>query len=604
MSVSADRLRLLRRQAGHADVRAPVTIADGNAPHGAQAAAAVDAGAEVVGGLSQSQSSAGARGAPHRAMARQVARPAPDDDAAHAGVGSPRLHGEVRSGVVSPCAAPATAQRGLNDEVVALATDGAMRSSAQQMHSAVVKRTSGDATGVAAVVDGARTGPATATAMAAAAQLPRDPAPPLPGSGPGVSAERLRLLRRQVGGLTPAARKDEAVIPTRAQRQPAPGATSQGWRAAPRDAAAPGAQAGNVDGGSDRRAQAQTQTPAMTRRPLQAPGAATPARDASVFAWVEHDVRHRPVSPLQSPSQSTAHADADTNVADAAAKRLPASHEASIAPAPLSQRRTDIAGLRKMIGLRERAVSAHVPVRAASTDRHLPGNEIAPGLHLIEDFLPQPIPHEALSLAFAKREDAVDPMDLLFFDTETTGLAGGTGTRAFMIGVADWYMDDAHGSGLRVRQLMMSTMAAESAMLDLFRSWLSPQTVLSSYNGRCYDAPLLKTRYRLARRGDPISALDHVDLLFPTRRRYRGTWENCKLATIERQLLRVVREDDLPGSEAPAAWLSYLRGGSARNLRRVAEHNHQDVVTLSLLLQRLVAVDAQDREVIPMLETP
>lgn len=271
-----------------------------------------------------------------------------------------------------------------------------------------------------------------------------------------------------------------------------------------------------------------------------------------------------------------------------------------MSPAHPAQRRTDIAGLRKMIGLRERAVSAHAPVRAPSTDRSLPGNEIAPGLHLIQAFLPQAIPTEALSLAFAKRDDAVDPMDLLFFDTETTGLAGGTGTRAFMIGVADWVVDAVQGSGLRVRQLMMSTMAAESAMLDLFRTWLTPRTVLSSYNGRCYDAPLLKTRYRLARRGDPLSALDHVDLLFPTRRRYRGTWENCKLSTIERQLLRVVREDDLPGSEAPAAWLSYLRGGSARNLRRVAEHNHQDVVTLSLLMQRLVAVDAQERNALTL----
>lgn len=256
-----------------------------------------------------------------------------------------------------------------------------------------------------------------------------------------------------------------------------------------------------------------------------------------------------------------------------------------------------------MIGLRERAVSAHTPVRTPSTDRHLPGDEIAPGLHLIEAFLPQPIPCEPLSLAFAKREDALQPEHVLFFDTETTGLAGGTGTRAFMIGVAQWCTDAAQGSGLRVRQLMMSTMAAESAMLELFCTWLTPQTVLSSYNGRCYDAPLLKTRYQLARRGDPISALDHVDLLFPTRRRYRGTWENCKLSTIERQLLRVVREDDLPGSEAPAAWLSYLRGGSARNLRRVAEHNHQDVVTLSLLMQRLVAVEAQDRDVIPLMES-
>jgi uncharacterized protein YprB with RNaseH-like and TPR domain len=182
----------------------------------------------------------------------------------------------------------------------------------------------------------------------------------------------------------------------------------------------------------------------------------------------------------------------------------------------------------------------------------------------------------------------------LFFDTETTGLAGGTGTRAFMIGAADWHHDPVHGDGLRIRQLLITTLAAETSMLRMFASWLGPDTVLSSYNGRCYDAPLLKTRYRLARLPDPIAALDHVDLLFPTRRRYRGTWENCRLATIERELLRIVREDDLPGSEAPAAWLSYLRGGATTNLRRVAAHNHQDVVTLALLLLRLHAVHAAE----------
>nr|WP_205954235.1 ribonuclease H-like domain-containing protein [Pseudoxanthomonas winnipegensis] len=263
--------------------------------------------------------------------------------------------------------------------------------------------------------------------------------------------------------------------------------------------------------------------------------------------------------------------------------------------------------LRRLIATRERKPgTTPVPARRpASLDRSLPGRELSPGLHLIEAFLPQPIPRAALSLAFAKRhEDAVHPRDLLFFDTETTGLAGGTGTRAFMIGAADWHVDAHGGEGLRVRQLMISTMAAEAPMLLAFAGWLSPTTVLSSYNGRCYDAPLLKTRYRLARMAEPLSALDHVDLLFPTRRRYRGTWENCRLATIERQLLRIVRQDDLPGAEAPAAWLSFLRGGSAGNLRRVAEHNHQDVVTLAQLFQRLVQAEADDREVLSFEEAP
>lgn len=73
-----------------------------------------------------------------------------------------------------------------------------------------------------------------------------------------------------------------------------------------------------------------------------------------------------------------------------------------------------------------------------------------------------------------------------------------------------------------------------------------------SYNGKSYDAPLLATRYRLARLPNPLAGLGHLDLLHPVRRRWKGVWENCRLATAERQLLGVVRDDDLPGSEAPA----------------------------------------------------
>ncbi|WP_425606088.1 ribonuclease H-like domain-containing protein [Lysobacter firmicutimachus] len=284
------------------------------------------------------------------------------------------------------------------------------------------------------------------------------------------------------------------------------------------------------------------------------------------------------------------------------------------APAPARAARTDIDALRRLIALRERkplpAVADAGPpafdvapsaagappdlLPRRSLDRSLPGEEIAPGLYFQQAHLPLPLPASALSLGFAKRADeTVEPQRLLFFDTETTGLAGGTGTRAFMIGAADWHRDPLHGDGLRIRQLTIASLAAEPAMLREFAGWLSPDTVLSSYNGRCYDAPLLNTRYRLARLPNPLSGLDHVDLLFPTRRLYRGVWENCKLATIERELLRILREDDLPGAQAPAAWLQYLRGGSAALLRRVIAHNHQDVATLAQLLPRLVQAHAE-----------
>jgi len=273
-----------------------------------------------------------------------------------------------------------------------------------------------------------------------------------------------------------------------------------------------------------------------------------------------------------------------------------AREEAASKPAAQS-----IDSLRRLLGVRARTV---VPMPARGpVDRSLPGDEIAPGVRLVDTHLPMPAPPVAWSLAFTARVSMrhdpaargdVDPRNLLFFDTETTGLAGGTGTRAFMVGAADFHRHPVRGDGLRVRQLLIATMAAEADMLRAFAGWLSPRTVLASYNGRCYDAPLLKTRYRLARLPDPLRELAHVDLLYPSRRRWRGRWENCRLATIEREALGVVREDDLPGSQAPAAWLQFLRGGSSSQLRRVAAHNHQDVVTLALLMAELVALHAAD----------
>lgn len=257
--------------------------------------------------------------------------------------------------------------------------------------------------------------------------------------------------------------------------------------------------------------------------------------------------------------------------------------------------------LRRLLGIRTRL---NLPRIAAlpCADRELPGVEIAPGVLCLErlyhwDDVPADISARFADVAPLRARAAsrrrprvtfgsIPRQQLLHFDTETTGLSGGTGTRAFMIGAADWL-----GPSLRVRQLYLTTMAGEASMLASFASWLRPDTVLVSYNGRCYDSPLLATRYRLARMANPMAGLRHLDLLFPVRRRFRGVWENCRLGTVERQWLGVVREDDLPGSEAPRAWRNYLRGGSARDLRRVLAHNDQDLRSLGALLLRMGETD-------------
>lgn len=254
----------------------------------------------------------------------------------------------------------------------------------------------------------------------------------------------------------------------------------------------------------------------------------------------------------------------------------PATPARSVVPESAAKRDAMISQLRKLLDLRPKSLTR----LAGPIDRTLAGEEIAPGLRYIEAWAPWDRDGDLELEGIGQGRFARERM--LAFDTETTGLAGGTGTRAFMIGAADW-----RDGGLRLRQLYITTLAAETSMLRMFLDWIAQDTVLVSYNGKSYDRPLLSTRLRLARMSDPLVGRDHVDLLHPVRRRYKGVWENCRLSTVERELLGVVREDDLPGSEAPGAWLSYLRGGCGAKLRRVGHHNAQDLRSLAGLLDRL-----------------
>lgn len=219
--------------------------------------------------------------------------------------------------------------------------------------------------------------------------------------------------------------------------------------------------------------------------------------------------------------------------------------------------------------------AANAPARGT-----LPGTELASGLQLIETRQPLPI-NSALQFDHAELGQ-IEAARLLAIDTETTGLAGGSGTRAFLIGAADW-----QDGSLRVRQLLLTSLVAEGAMLDAFAGWLTERPILLSYNGKCFDVPLLRTRMRLHRRDPKALDLPHVDLLYGVRRRYRQRWENCRLATAERELLDLARANDLPGSEAPAAFRRWLRDGEAEGITRAAEHNAQDLVSLMQLAVRL-----------------
>ncbi|PIV72549.1 MAG: hypothetical protein COW56_08450 [Rhodocyclales bacterium CG17_big_fil_post_rev_8_21_14_2_50_68_7] len=177
-----------------------------------------------------------------------------------------------------------------------------------------------------------------------------------------------------------------------------------------------------------------------------------------------------------------------------------------------------------------------------------------------------------------------DPRHFVFIDTETTGLAGGTGTMAFLVGAAR--IDGRH---LRVRQYFLTAFAGEPAALDHIERWAGGETHLVSYNGKRFDLPLLAARYRLAGSRDPFAGLPHLDLLHPVRTAFRTRWPDCRLATVEHRLLGFARTNDLPGAAMPGAWLEFLRGGHLGILPAILEHNLHDVVSLAALMPALAA---------------
>lgn len=167
----------------------------------------------------------------------------------------------------------------------------------------------------------------------------------------------------------------------------------------------------------------------------------------------------------------------------------------------------------------------------------------------------------------------------VFLDTETTGLAGGTGTLVFLAGVATF-----EGEGVQVRQWLMSQFRAEADLLGHLRSICADADLLVTYNGKSFDAPLLSTRYRLQAMDDPLDGLAHFDALHMVRRFWGRIWPDCRLATAEERLLGLSRHGDLPGSEAPESWFAWLRAGEIDRLSRAVNHNGQDLVSLAGLV--------------------
>jgi len=171
-----------------------------------------------------------------------------------------------------------------------------------------------------------------------------------------------------------------------------------------------------------------------------------------------------------------------------------------------------------------------------------------------------------------------DPAKLVYLDTETTGLAGGTGTCAFLIGIGA-----LEGSQFVLRQYFLRDYPEEKAVLAALAEALSRYEGIVTFNGKTFDLPLLETRYTLARMKAPFGGMIHLDLLHPARRLWKLRLASCELTNLERAILGIARDGDVPGSEIPQIYFDYLRTGNAQHLQPVFFHNALDMVTLAAL---------------------
>ncbi|HEX2946768.1 MAG TPA: ribonuclease H-like domain-containing protein [Clostridia bacterium] len=181
--------------------------------------------------------------------------------------------------------------------------------------------------------------------------------------------------------------------------------------------------------------------------------------------------------------------------------------------------------------------------------------------------------------------EGLAPEKLLFLDTETTGLSGGAGTLAFLVGVGFF-----EGDSYIVRQYFIRDYDEEAAMLSELQQLFARHGNFVTFNGKAFDINLLQSRFISNRFRARFGDFPHLDLLYPARRVWGLKLESCRLSSLEENVLGEHRTDDIPGALIPSVYFKYLEDRNASDIMKVIHHNRLDVLSMVSLLARLSAM--------------
>ncbi|MBN2207618.1 MAG: ribonuclease H-like domain-containing protein [Candidatus Aminicenantes bacterium] len=233
--------------------------------------------------------------------------------------------------------------------------------------------------------------------------------------------------------------------------------------------------------------------------------------------------------------------------------------------------------------------------RQAKLSTAAPTVRRSPALRIFENPYPLHVRYGRVTLASGLRYDpsrlglllrssggsdepaAFDLGRALFIDLETTGLAGGTGTLPFLVGMG-YYRDER----FHVIQHFLEDPAAEGEFVRGLGRFFEEMgfTSLVSYNGKLFDLPILETRFILQRTPFPLDGLPHLDFLFAARTLWKHKYDSCRLFHLAREVVRAERSEDIPSAEIPVRYFEYLRSGDFGLIEPILYHNQEDILSL------------------------